>query len=96
MDWIATRVDSSGKRKQAADFTCKVTEASASGKYDTVYYSQAGKRLRSMIAVAKFLSLVEDDRQSAASAAAGKKGKGGSSASASPGTSASWSRSRRK
>lgn len=81
LDWIATRVDSSGKRKQAADFTCKVTEASASGKYDTVYYSQAGKRLRSMIAVAKFLSLVEDDKQSAASAAAGKKGKGGSSAS---------------
>ena len=44
-----------GKRKQAADFTCKVTEASTSGKYDTVFYSQAGKRLRSMIAVAKFL-----------------------------------------
>ena len=89
LDWIATtRVDSIGKRKQAADFTCKVTEASTSGKYDTVYYSQAGKRLRSMIAVAKFLSLVEDDKQSAASSAAsgkkgkkGKKGKGGSSAS---------------
>ena len=78
MDWIAARVDSTGKRKQAADFTCKVTEASTSGKYDTVYYSQAGKRLRSMIAVAKFLSLVEDDKQSAASSASSKKGKGGS------------------
>eukprot|EP00563_Minutocellus_polymorphus_P005222 CAMPEP_0181038320 /NCGR_PEP_ID=MMETSP1070-20121207/9869_1 /TAXON_ID=265543 /ORGANISM="Minutocellus polymorphus, Strain NH13" /LENGTH=1614 /DNA_ID=CAMNT_0023116089 /DNA_START=216 /DNA_END=5060 /DNA_ORIENTATION=+ len=69
-----------GKRKQAADFTCKVTEASTSGKYDTVFYSQAGKRLRSMIAVAKFLNLVEDDKQSAASASS-KKSKGGSTSS---------------
>jgi len=56
-----------GKRKQAADFTCKVTEASTSGKYDTAFYNQAGKRLRSMIAVAKSLGLVEDDKASSAS-----------------------------
>ena len=68
-----------GKRKQAADFTCKVTEASTSGKYDTVFYSQAGKRLRSMIAVAKFLNIIEDDKS--AVSASSKKSKAGSASS---------------
>jgi hypothetical protein len=56
-----------------------VTEASTSGKYDTAFYNQAGKRLRSMIAVAKFLNLVEDDKSAAS--ALSKTSKAGSASS---------------
>ena len=56
-----------------------MTEASTSGKYDTVFYSQAGKRLRSMIAVAKFLNIIEDDKS--AVSASSKKSKAGSASS---------------
>lgn len=59
--------DVGGAREQADSFRCKVVAQSSGEKYNTYYFTPDGRRLKSMVDVARFLTLVKDDKSSSSS-----------------------------
>uniref|UniRef100_A0A7S4JIP1 DDT domain-containing protein n=1 Tax=Odontella aurita TaxID=265563 RepID=A0A7S4JIP1_9STRA len=59
--------DVGGAREQADSFRCKVVAQSSGEKFNTYYFTPDGRRLKSMVDVARFLSLVKDDKSASSS-----------------------------
>ena len=66
MENLATFIDDKvgGDRRMVENYRCRVTMKPSDGRFDVNFFSEHGKRFRSMLEVGRFLNLVNDSQPS--------------------------------